>query len=271
MKKSRLQQSSRRDRSRHTNPTRQRGRPAESPSLARRAGVSELAFDRVTHRDSGRKLVVLYEDNHCLAVFKPAGMLTMGDRTGDVTLVDLARQYLKEKYRKPGNVFLGVVHRLDRPVSGVVLFARTSKAAARLSKQFREGTVQKIYRAWVAGVPRELSGEFIDYVAKDARTNMVRRVEAGETGAQRASLKYRTLDRRGGQTLVEIRPATGRPHQIRVQLAAHGLPIIGDAKYGDRAHPAESIRLHAAKLRFRHPVQARDVSVTANHPLDWPA
>ena len=230
----------------HTNPTRERGQAAAA------GGAAPLLTLRVS---------VLYEDNHCLAVFKPAGMLTMGDRTGDVSLVDLAREYLKTKYNKPGNVFLGVVHRLDRPVSGVVLFARTSKAAARLSAQFRAGTVQKIYHAWVAGVPREPSGKWTDYLAKDEQRNRVSAASPGTPNARLASLNFRTLERRGRHSLLEIRPATGRSHQIRVQLASRGLPIVGDVKYGGPPSDAGRIALDAVELTFEHPVREEHVTV----------
>ena len=183
-------------------------------------------------------LTILYEDNHCLALFKTAGVLTAGDKTGDVSLLDLARQYIREKYHKPGNVYLGVVHRLDRPVSGVVLFARTSKAAARLSEQFRSGTVTKVYHALVEGCPKQTTGEWIDVLVKDRERNVVRTVPEGAAGARQAVLEYRVLRRTATRSLLEIRPRTGRAHQIRVQLAARGLPIVGDVKYGARRRPA---------------------------------
>src|SRR5258707_7494317 len=167
-------------------------------------------------------LTVLYEDNHCLAVFKPARTLTSGDETGDVSLLDLPRAYLKEKYQKPGSVLVGLVHRLDRPVSGVVLFARTSKGAARLSEQFREGTIQKTYRAVVEGAVAESAGEFVDFLLKDEKTNTVRSVKPGTPGARESRLSFRRLKTAGGMTLLEITPATGRSHQIRVQLATRG-------------------------------------------------
>src|SRR5579871_3573556 len=138
-------------------------------------------------------LEVLFEDNHCLAVLKPARVLTAGDRTGDMSLLEMARDYLKEKYHKPGNVYVGLVHRLDRPVSGVVLFALTSKAAARLSEQFREGTVGKVYHALVEGHVSRESGEFVDWLLKDERTNTVRSVTAGTPAARESRLRFRRL------------------------------------------------------------------------------
>lgn len=214
-------------------------------------------------------LTVLYEDNHCIAVVKPARVLTAGDRTGDVSLLDQVKDYLKEKYRKPGNVFAGVVHRLDRPVSGVVLFARTSKAAARLSQQFREGTVRKVYRAVVAGTLSQTSGEFVDWLLKNEETNTVRRVPARTPGARESRLRYRRLKSGRGLTLLEVVPVTGRSHQIRVQLAARGHPICGDRKYGSKYPLQGTIALHAAELTFEHPTRHEPVTVAAPDPPAW--
>ncbi|HEV3168434.1 MAG TPA: RluA family pseudouridine synthase [Isosphaeraceae bacterium] len=220
--------------------------------------------------------LVLYEDNHCLAVDKPAGLLTQGDRTGEPTLLEWAREYLREKYTKPGNVFVGLVHRLDRPVSGVVLLARTSKAAARLSAQFRSGNVVKIYWAVVEGTVAGEAGEWADWLWKDAERNVVRVVPAGTSNAREAQLSYRVLDRDGSRTTLELRPVTGRSHQIRVQLAARGLPIVGDRKYGARSRliardGRPRVALHARELRFTHPTRAEVISVTAQVPAGWPA
>jgi 23S rRNA pseudouridine1911/1915/1917 synthase len=211
-------------------------------------------------------LHVLYEDNHCLAVLKPAGMLTAGDRTGDVSLLDLAKQYLQRKYHKPGRVYLGLVHRLDRPVSGVVLFARTSKAAARISEQFRAGTVQKIYEAWVEGGPAHPSGTLTNTLAKNVRRNIVTTVVPGTAGARLASLQYRVVAERHGRTLLEIHPQTGRAHQIRVQLAGRGMPIVGDVKYGASPTGARAIALHAVELTFQHPVRDERITIRAPRP-----
>src|SRR5262249_9746183 len=167
-------------------------------------------------------LSVLYEDNHCLAVAKPARTLTAGDRTGDVSLLEMAREYLKEKYKKPGNVFVGLVHRLDRPVSGVVLFARTSKAAGRLSEQVREGSVAKIYRAIVEGTVNEPTGEFVDWLLKNEKTNTVRSVASDTPSARESRLRFRRIRASRDLALLEITPVTGRSHQIRVQLATRG-------------------------------------------------
>jgi 23S rRNA pseudouridine1911/1915/1917 synthase len=214
-------------------------------------------------------LRVLYEDNHCIAVLKPARMLTAGDRTGDVSLLDRVRDYLKQKYQKPGNVFVGLVHRLDRPVSGVVLFARTSKGAARLSEQFREGTVIKVYRAVVEGNVAQPSGEFVDWLLKNTETNTVRSVPPETLSARASRLRYRVLNSVGELTLLEITPETGRSHQIRVQLAERGHPICGDGKYGSQRAMQGAIALHASQLTFDHPTRHEPVTVSAPDPGSW--
>ena len=206
---------------------------------------------------------ILHEDNHLLVVVKPAGLLAQGDRTGDPTLLDWARSYLREKYAKPGNVFLGLVHRLDRPVSGVMVLARTSKAASRLSEQFRRGTVRKTYLALVTGEPPAPAGELAHLLAARAdaqgRTAVLGEgtaaPAAADRGARPARLRYRTLWREPGRALLAVAPLTGRRHQIRVQLAAAGCPIAGDVKYGAPARlPGRVIGLHAWRLALRHPV-----------------
>jgi 23S rRNA pseudouridine1911/1915/1917 synthase len=214
-------------------------------------------------------LHVLYEDNHCIAVLKPARMLTAGDRTGDISLLDLVRDYLKQKYRKPGNVFVGLAHRLDRPVSGVVLFARTSKAAARLSEQFREGTVLKLYRAVVEGTVAPAHGEFIDWLVKDTETNIVQSASAETPSARASRLRFRVTKSSSGLTKLEITPETGRSHQIRVQLAVRGHPICGDRKYGSKRTLNGTIALHALQLTFDHPTRREPITVTAPEPATW--
>jgi 23S rRNA pseudouridine1911/1915/1917 synthase len=215
--------------------------------------------------------VLLFEDNHCLALNKPAGMPTQGDESGDLSLVDWAREDLRVRHRKPGNVFVGLVHRLDRPVWGVVLLGRTSKGASRLSEQFREGTVEKVYWAIVEGSPDADEGTWRDLLVKDDRENVVR---VGE-GGKEAVLSFRVLDRRRGRSLLEVRPVSGRSHQIRVQLSSRGLPILGDLKYGASSRvPAEDgghrVALHARSIRFRHPTRPEAIGVVAPVPRDWP-
>jgi len=202
-----------------------------------------------------KPLTVLYEDNHLLAVFKPARVLTVGDETGDESLLDQAKSYLKQKYNKPGDVFLGVVHRLDRPVSGVVLFARTSKAAGRLSEQFRSGSVRKVYHAWVEGTLVQVEGELNDWLLKNENTNVVRVVPPNTPGSRHSVLRYRALETEKNRTLVEVSLITGRSHQIRVQLAHAGHPIEGDRKYGARTGMEGAIALSAVELEVEHPVR----------------
>ncbi len=177
-------------------------------------------------------LFVLYEDNHIIAVYKPAGMLVQGDHSGDPTLMDEVKYFLKQKYNKPGNVFLGMVHRLDRPVAGIVLFGKTSKGAARLSEQIRSHTIQKIYHALVIGEPKEPRGTLVNYLKKDTDKNFVKVYDIAVEGALRAELDYEVVESKNGKSLVKIFLKTGRPHQIRTQLSHIGCPIVGDVKYG---------------------------------------
>lgn len=218
---------------------------------------------------------ILFEDNHCLAINKPAGLLSQGDSTGDPSLLDLARDYLRVTYAKPGNVYVGLVHRLDRPTSGVVLLARTSKGAARLSEQFRDGSVEKTYLAVVEGDWPDDLGEWEDWLLKDEATNVVSTVPPGRPGAQRARVAYRVVDRRAGRITLELRPTTGRGHQLRVQLASRGLPIVGDRKYGavsklTALDGRPRIALHARELRFKHPTRPDFLAIEASLPADWP-
>ncbi len=214
-------------------------------------------------------LDILYEDNHVLAVNKPAGWPTTHFDGTDETVDRLAKAYLKEKYNKPGNVFLGVVHRLDKPVSGALLFARTSKGAARLSEQFREGAVEKTYWAVVESTTIPDAGSAEDYLKKDDAAARVEVVPEGTPGAQLARLLFTVRARHGGLSLVELRPHTGRKHQLRVQLASRGAPIYGDAKYGSRHALGPAIGLHARALTFLHPVGKAPTTVTAEVPPPW--
>ena len=211
-------------------------------------------------------LKVLYEDNHLIAVFKPAGILVQGDDSGDECLMDQVKEYLKEKYHKPGNVFLGLLHRLDRPVSGIVLFAKTSKGASRLSEQFRNHTIKKMYHALVetsSSRPLPLAGTLVNYLKKDSETNKVAVFDKPHHGALRAELSYKILEQRKEQAVVEVELKTGRPHQIRVQFAHAGSPLVGDKKYGARTEFFKQgcIALQAVKLEFVHPTQSTLISV----------
>ncbi len=220
---------------------------------------------------------ILYEDNHCLAVVKPGGVLSTHYEGREETLDRAVKAYLKEKYHKPGNVFLGIVHRLDRPVSGVLLFARTSKAAARLAQQFREGTVEKVYWAIVEGDVSQSAGTLDDWLRKDKNRCRVEIVEpsfrgepgASATGARQALLHYHRRAGHGGLTWLEVRPQTGRTHQLRVQLAHHGHPIYGDAKYGAIHTFGRAIGLHARALTFLHPIRNEPITLTADVPRSW--
>ena len=214
-------------------------------------------------------LDILYEDNHCLAVNKPAGLASAHFQGRDETVDRLVKAHLKDKYKKPGNVFLGVVQRLDRPVTGVLLFARTSKAAARLAEQFREGTVEKVYWAVVEGQGLPPAGSLADWLGKDEEAHRVEVVPAGSPGARQALLHFQTRATHGGLTLLEVRPQTGRRHQLRVQLAHRGWPIHGDARYGSVHTFGRGIALHARALTFLHPIRHDPVTLTAEVPRTW--
>jgi 23S rRNA pseudouridine1911/1915/1917 synthase len=217
----------------------------------------------------GPGLEVLYEDNHLLAVCKPAGLATMGAPGGQTTLLTLAKQYIKQRYHKPGNVYLGVVSRVDAPVTGVVLLARTSKAAGRLSEQFRTRTVSKVYWAIVEGVIEPAEAECVDWLVKDDAARRMRVVEAETRDAQEARLGYRRLGAAGPDSLVEVELHTGRKHQIRVQFAHRGHPIVGDAKYGSRRRFPAGIALHARRLVFLHPTKSQPIELLAPLPAAW--
>lgn len=210
---------------------------------------------------------VIYEDNHLIAVAKKAGDIVQGDKTGDVPLSDMAKAYLKEKYHKPGEVFLGVVHRLDRPVSGVVLFARTSKALPRLNKMFAEHqAVRKTYLAIVANRPPEPQGTLTHWLTRNEKQNLARAYDREVPNSKKAVLDYRLVAQSERYYLLEIELHTGRHHQIRCQLAKMGCPIRGDLKYGaPRSNPDGSISLHAWRLSLEHPVS--HVSLTIEAPV----
>jgi len=211
--------------------------------------------------------LVIYEDNHLLIVNKSSGILVQGDITGDIPLVELCKEYIGKKYKKPGAVFLGVVHRIDRPVSGIVVLARTTKSLERMNALFRENQVKKTYWALTEKRPFPETGNLIHWLSKDEKKNKTTAYSQEVTGALRSELSYRVISRIGNQWLLAVNPVTGRPHQIRVQLAAIGCPIKGDLKYGFPA-PLEdgSIALHAKKLEFVHPVKSEPMVVEAPLP-----
>jgi len=214
-------------------------------------------------------LEILFEDNHLLALNKPAGLATMGAARGSPTLLALARQYIKRKYHKPGNVYLGIVSRLDAPASGVVLMARTSKAARRLSRAFRERRVQKTYWVIVEGRVHARSATLEDYLARDQRLQRMAVVDSSTPHARPARLSFRRLCVAAAESLLEVELETGRKHQIRVQLARQGHPVLGDRKYGARGAFARGIALHARRLAVEHPTTGESVLITAPLPAAW--
>lgn len=210
---------------------------------------------------------ILYEDNHLLVVDKHCGDLVQPDLSGDGALEDRIKAFIKRRDAKPGEVFLGVVHRIDRPVSGAVLFAKTSKALVRLNEMIREGRIHKTYWALTEATPNPESGELRHFILRDGRTNRSRAYDAPRPGAKEARLRYETLGAGTNYTLVGIDLLTGRHHQIRAQLSKIGCPIRGDLKYGARRSlPGGGISLHSRRIEFEHPVRREPVSVTAPVP-----
>lgn len=198
---------------------------------------------------------IIHEDNHLLVVNKPAGMLVQGDETGDDSLIEICKNYIKIKYKKPGNVFLGLPHRLDRPVSGVVILAKTSKALDRINEQFRKRKVDKIYWAITHSTPPELEGKLIHWLVKDHKKNLVSAFKKEKRNAVKAELEYRVIGKISDENLIEIKLLTGRFHQIRIQLKSIGCSIVGDVKYGfPKPNRDSSICLHARELTISHPV-----------------
>ena len=212
---------------------------------------------------------VVYEDNHIIIVNKQSGEIVQGDKTGDRPLSDLVKDYIKEKYQKPGEVFLGVVHRLDRPVSGLVVFARTSKALTRLNKMFAEGQVHKTYWALVQNCPKEHEGTLEHWLVRNEKQNKSYAYERVRPNAKKAILKYKVIGRTDNYTLVEVQLMTGRHHQIRCQLSTMGCPIKGDLKYGaKRSNPDGSISLQSHRVEFEHPVSHETIAIEAPLPHD---
>jgi 23S rRNA pseudouridine1911/1915/1917 synthase len=219
-------------------------------------------------------LQVLFEDNHLLIVNKRPGDIVQGDKTGDTPLSEIVKEYIAKKYNKPGAVYLGVVHRLDRPTSGIVVFARTSKALARLNKLFSERETQKTYWAIVKNSPEKASDTLVHYLRRNPKQNKSYANKNEVPNSKKAILHYSILKKLDRYTLIEIELETGRHHQIRAQLSAIGCPIKGDLKYGfDRSNKDGSIHLHARRLSFMHPIKKESVSIEAAPPLDviWDA
>ena len=217
---------------------------------------------------------VLYEDNHIIIVSKRSGEIVQGDKTGDVPLSETVKQYIKDKYAKPGNVFIGVVHRLDRPVAGIVVFAKTSKALSRLNSMFRDGEVHKTYWAITKNCPQQTEGTLTDWLVRNEKQNKSYAYDHEVPNSKKAVLKYDIIGKSERYTLIEVQLMTGRHHQIRCQLARIGCPIKGDLKYGaPRSNTDGSISLLARGVEFVHPVSKKIISVTAPLPDDnlWQA
>lgn len=214
---------------------------------------------------------VLYEDNHIIVVVKPVNVPTQEDNSHDPDLLTMIKQDLKHRHHKPGNVYLGLVHRLDRPVGGVMVFAKTSKAASRLSDAVRTRSIRKVYTAVINGKPKQPQGTLTHYLLKDPKTNMVSVVPPNKPGAKDAVLDYLMLDHQEGLSLVQIELHTGRPHQIRVQFAAIGCPLVGDQRYG--AHltkPGQQIALWSTELSFEHPTTKETLRFSSKPPKAYP-
>jgi 23S rRNA pseudouridine1911/1915/1917 synthase len=217
----------------------------------------------VTDRD------ILFEDNHLIAVNKRAGDIVQIDDTGDEPLDEQVKKYIAHKYNKPNGAFLGVVHRLDRPVSGVILFAKTSKALDRVNRMFKERQMKKTYWAVVRKRPTVLEGNLVHWLVKNPQKNVTKAFDHEVNGSLRAELNYKVIGELDGYFLIEVDPITGRPHQIRVQLSTLGCPIVGDNKYGyPRGSLKKSICLHARRLQFTHPVKQEPVAIFAPLPKD---
>lgn len=216
-----------------------------------------------------QNLQVIYEDNHLIAINKRSGDIVQGDKTGDIPLSEIVKQYLKEKYQKPGDVFLGVAHRLDRPVTGVVLFAKTSKALERVNKMFSTREMHKTYWAIVRNTPNVPKATLVHWLVKNEQKNVTKAYTTEVKNGLRAELKYTLCKKAHDFYWLEIEPLTGRPHQIRVQLSAINCPIVGDNKYGyPRANKDRSICLHARLLSFIHPVSLMPIRIEAPIPND---
>lgn len=216
------------------------------------------------------KLKIIFEDNHLLVVDKPINMPTQADNTGDLDLLTFLKNDLKVRYKKPGNVYLGLVHRLDRPVGGVMVFAKTSKAASRLSAQIREGNFEKGYLAVVHGFLKDKNSRLHNFLIKDCRRNIVTVVTDSTPGAKEAWLDYRVIGEAQGLSMLQISLGTGRSHQIRVQFATIGHPLYGDRKYGSRVNPGKQLALFGFRLCLEHPVSKEYLEFRASPPMTYP-
>lgn len=213
---------------------------------------------------------ILYEDNHVIVVLKPQNVPSQADESGDKDMLTMVKEYIKEKYNKPGNVYVGLVHRLDRPTGGVMVFAKTSKAAARLTEQFKNKEAEKTYFAVVCGTLKAKQTKLVNYLLKDEKNNIVKVVPMATTGAKRAELDYTVLEEKDGFSLLKVKLETGRGHQIRVQLSTIGNPIYGDQKYG-KDMPKANLNLFAVELKFKHPTTGDTMVFRAYPPEDLKA
>ncbi len=216
-----------------------------------------------------KKINILFEDNHIIAAVKPVNVLSQKDRTGDPDILTIIKQDIKLRYNKPGNVFLGLVHRLDRPVGGVMVFARTSKAASRISAEIREGRFLKTYLAAVRGAPPERRGRLEDRIVKNRDKNIVFTVPEDDERGRKAILEYSVIESREGSSLVKIELLTGRPHQIRAQFSNIGCPLLGDRKYGNHDN-SDNIALWSYRIAFKHPVSDEEVEFKCAPPREYP-
>ncbi len=211
---------------------------------------------------------ILYEDNHLIAIHKPSGYLVQGDDTGDAPLSELVKDFLKERDQKPGNVFCGVIHRIDRPVSGVVVLAKTSKALSKMNELFREDAIKKTYRALVNGVPDIEQQELRSFLRKNDKTKRADVFNRQVENSKESVLSFKVLEKKGHQSLLEVYPITGRFHQIRAMLASIKLPIVGDVKYGaPQALKNKSICLHAFQIEFVHPIKKVTIKISCKEPF----
>jgi 23S rRNA pseudouridine1911/1915/1917 synthase len=212
---------------------------------------------------------IVYQDNHLIAINKPNGQLVQVDQTGDISLEMEVKEYIRVTFNKPGEAFLGVIHRIDRPVSGLVLMARTSKALERMNLAFKERKIQKTYYAIVRNQPPQQEGRLVHWLTKDSNKNLARAYDKETKDSLRSELTYKLIAENNGFYLLEVKPITGRTHQIRIQLSKMGCPIVGDNKYGyPRANKDRSICLHSRSLEFEHPVTKEQMKIVAEVPGD---